>query len=110
MGGWVSIHRAIYPTKLGPQPFNTNEIIKRSLLDNPATKTTPLVAWKTVTSIAFKWLFCLDPCFVLRIITDTTIDMLSVNVHNWYRSTSTCFHVNSCEYTCSAVVTSFEQV
>ena len=23
-------------------------------------------------------------------------------VHNWYRSTSTCFHVYSCEYTCSA--------
>ena len=23
-------------------------------------------------------------------------------VHNWYCSTSTCFHVYSCEYTCSA--------
>ena len=29
-----------------------------------------------------------------------------IQVHNWYRSTSTCFHVYSCEYTCS-VITSF---
>ena len=31
-------------------------------------------------------------------------------VHNWYRSTSTCFHVYSCEYMCSACCHDFEWV
>ena len=88
MGGWVSIHTATYPNKLGPQPFNTNEIIKRSLLVNPATKTT------TINSVSFHTsgymencdfcpvqmvVICLDPVFVLRTITDTPIDTLRLN-------------------------------